>query len=295
MNRLKTFGVFFFAILMLVACKKSKDIIIPDNDIPYYEGVTTLQVQTYVTKAYIDITGKEPTIAARDAMVNDLKNNGLDSAARAAFISSLQTGSDYVTQFNNVYIAPMFDGVYDSLSIVVVVDELVYFRSLAVANGDSALSQFWANEVSKMILVRDASYNYHRGAISINEFKRRMANNYAYDNINMGTINFVIACFENYLKRLPTDQEQSNSETMVDGQSSRIFMRDGSSKGNFLDIMTTSAGFYEGLVIDTYLHLLSRRPNSIEMGWNTEDLSLGTKSIKDIQRNIAISKEYAGF
>jgi hypothetical protein len=166
---------------------------------------------------------------------------------------------------------------------------------LAVSNGDSILSAYWAYEAYKMTLVRDASYNYHRGLISISEFKSRMANNYVYDQINMGVTNFVIACFENYLKRLPTDLELGNSETMVNGQSARIFMRDGSSKGDFLNIITNIAGFYEGIVIDTYRHLLIRNPNSFEMGNYTQQLSNGSKSIKDLQRLICASEEYAGF
>jgi hypothetical protein len=294
-NSIKLTVELLLIIILSVSCKKTKDIVIPDNTVPYYEAVTILQIQSYVNKAYIDISGAEPSVADRDFWVNNLKTNGLDSAARVSFISSLQNGADYVTQFNNVYIAPMFDGIYDSLTAVAIVDELNYFRSLAIANGDSAISQYWAYEASKMVLVSDASYDFHRGVITINEYKKRMANCYAYDQINMGVTNFVISCFENYLKRSPTDQEQSNSETMVNGQSARIFMRDGSSRGDFLNIMTTSAGFYEGLVIDSYLHLLSRMPTSYEMSSLTEALSNGSKSIKDIQRILTATVEYTGF
>jgi hypothetical protein len=282
-------------IFLITSCKKTNDVVIPDNRVPYYEAVTNLQIQSYVNRAYIDISGAEPTVADRDYWVSNLKTNGLDSAARVSFISSLQNGADYVTQFNNVYIAPMFNGIYDSLTAIVIINDLNYFRSLAIANGDSAISQYWAYEASKMVLVSNASYDYHRGVITINEYKKRMANCYAYDQINMGVTNFVISCYENYLKRSPTDQEQSNSETMVNGQSARIFMRDGSSRGDFLNIMTTSAGFYEGLLIDSYLHLLSRMPTSYEMASLTEALSNGSKSIKDIQRILTATVEYTGF
>ena len=94
---------------------------------------------------------------------------------------------------------------------------------------------------------------------------------------------------------MSTDIELSNSETMVNGLAARIFMVDGSTKGNFLTIMTSTSGFYEGLVIDTYLHLLSRNPNSIEMGYNTQYLENGNINVKDLIRNVAITEEYVGF
>jgi hypothetical protein len=285
-----------FAMLWLLsACKKTEYVVIEDNQPPYHEGVTTIQIQNYVNKAYIDILGAEPELSERDAWVSDLKNNNLDSASRSAFILSLQADANYRNQFDDVYIAPILNGLYDSTSVVAMRDELIFFRSLAISNGDSALSQYWAYEIYKATELRDASWEYHSGQISINEYKRRMANNYGYDQINMGAENFVIACFENFLKRLPTDQEEIAGETMYDGQPARVFMRDGSTKGDFLDIMTTTTGFYEGLVIDTYLHLLLRMPNSIEMGWNTTALENGEIDIKVLQHNLAISEEYAGF
>ena len=287
--------LFLLYSLVFVSCKKTDDIVIPDNRVPYYESVTTLQIQSFVTKAYIDIIGSEPSPAERDSKVQQLKNNGLDSAARAVFIAELQIDSDYRKQFDNIYIAPMFDNIFDSLANVEAINSLNYFRSLAVSNGDSILSSYWAYEVLKMTLVRDASNAYHSGTISINEYKKRLANNYYYDQINMGVTNFVIACFENYLKRLPTDLELSNSETMSNGQSARVFMRDGSSKNDFLNIITTVPGFYEGLVVDCYRHLLNRVPSSVEMNTYTLNLSNGSKSLKDLQRMICSSDEYAGF
>jgi len=284
-----------FMLTFFCSCKKTEDVIIPDNSVPYYQSVTNLQIQSYVIKAFIDISGREPTSAERDSKVQQLKDNGLDSSARVAFIAELQNSIDYRKQFDNIYIAPMFDNIFDSLANVEVINSLNYFRTLAVSNGDSILSSYWAYEVLKMTQVRDASNAYHSGIISLNEYKRRMANNYLYDQINMGVTNFVIACFENYLKRLPTDLELSNSETMSNGQSARVFMRDGSSKNDFLNIITTISGFYEGLVVDSYRHLLNRSPNSVEMNAYTVNLSNGSKNIKDLQRMICSSEEYAGF
>ncbi len=282
-------------LLLFTGCKKTEYVTIADNNPPYYEGVTTIQIQNYVNKAYIDITGQEPDLTTRDTWVATLKAGGLDSASRSAFILSLQAEPAYQDQFDDIYIAPILSDLYDSLAVVDMINELSFFRSLAVADGDSALSQYWGYEIYKATELREASWLYHSNQISINEYKRRMANNYGYDQINMGGENFVIACFENFLKRLPTDEEELAGERMYDGQSARIFMRDGSTKGDFLDIITSTTGFYEGLVIDTYLHLLLRRPNSIEMGWNTADLENGLMDIKTLQHNLAISEEYAGF
>lgn len=285
----------FLSVWLLSACKKTEYVVVEDNQPPYHEGVTTIEIQNYVNKAYIDLLGEEPELVDRDNWVNSLKADGLDSASRSAFILSLQAEASYPNQFDNIYISPMLNDLYDSLAVVDMLNQLSFFRSLAISNSDSALSQYWGYEISKATALREASFEYHNGLISINEYKRRMANNYAYDQINMGGENFVIACFENFLKRLPTDQEEIAGETMYDGQPARVFLRDGSTKGDFLDIITTTTGFYEGLVIDTYLQMFLRMPTSAEMGWSTIALENGDIDIKMLQHNLAISEEYAGF
>ena len=111
----------------------------------------------------------------------------------------------------------------------------------------------------------DAKTDYESGSITVNEFMQRVCYNYFYDQINMGSENFVLSCFENFLKRFPTDEELVSAITMVDGFSSQLLFRDGSTKKDFVEIITSDPGFYEGLTIDIYQQLLARNPDSEEM------------------------------
>ena len=104
----------------------------------------------------------------------------------------------------------------------------------------------------------------------------------------------MLACFENCLKRLPTEAELAAGVEMVNGFPAQMLLRDGSSKTDFLDIMLSVDAFYEGLAIDIYRQLMAREPNSEEMGAATQELS-STNNYQAIQKNAMQTDEYAGF
>jgi hypothetical protein len=81
---------------------------------------------------------------------------------------------------------------------------------------------------------------------------------------------------------------------MVDGVSTQLFLVDGNSKLDFIDIVTHDTEFYEGLVIGNYRTLLARNPSSVEMDSLTQALE-ATSDLQDMQKQIFKSKEYAGF
>ena len=56
-----------------------------------------------------------------------------------------------------------------------------------------------------------------------------------YDEINMGTENFVVSIFQNFFHRYPTAAELYSASNMVDGNQSTIFNTNGSSKKDFIE------------------------------------------------------------
>ena len=54
-----TLFILSFIILVLFSCKKD-DVLIGNNDAPYYGGVPTVLVEFYVNRVFIDLIGREP-------------------------------------------------------------------------------------------------------------------------------------------------------------------------------------------------------------------------------------------
>src|SRR5205085_1157862 len=122
---------------------------------------------------------------------------------------------------------------------------------------------------------------------------RRCVNNYFYDQINMGSENFVISCFQHFLNRYPTQNELSEGKKMIDGAPAILFLESGQSKDDFINIFFTSRDYYEGLAINLYQRFLLRNPSSIEMG-NAATAFVNTHNYVQMQKDILSTNEYIG-
>ena len=269
------------------------NVVIEDNEAPPYSGITTIQIEGYVNRMYIDLLGREPNLAERTEIVNALKNENLSAAIRTTVLTQLMSTPEYYDRFYTIYSDALLDGVLE----IEVNNFATIFTNLynqAVANGETTLAQIYLDLVTGLTDLLNAKQDYADGLISVNAFLARMVNNFIYDEINMGSENFVIACFEGLFNRQPTETELESGITMVDGFSAQLLLKDGNTKDDFVEIMTTVPEFYQGLVIDIYLQLLSRQPDSQEMGNGTITLSQNS-DYQAVQRSVMITDEYAGF
>ena len=104
----------------------------------------------------------------------------------------------------------------------------------------------------------------------------------------------VLATFENLFYRFPTTNELSKSSIMVDGQPSILFFKNGSTKLDFSYIVTECNEFYQGMIIDMYRTFLLRDPINEEIDALISDF-ISDKDLKQVQKSILITEEYAGF
>jgi len=120
-------------------------------------------------------------------------------------------------------------------------------------------------EIDKLVALKELPQDLLQGAINRTEMHRRIAFNSFYDEINMGSQNFVLSIFEYFLGRYPTEAEEQVSIEMVDGFGGILFGKEGKSKADFLEIFLSSTDYIEGQVIDVYNDFLLREPISTEM------------------------------
>ena len=290
-----------FSFLLLFSCKQKEEIItnehtnviVDDNTAPPYNEVTTVQIQNYINKLYIDLIGREPLSQEMDNITFLFKENDLSEAVRQQVIDELHEKDEYFFRLHQDFSIRYIGGA-DSIVIEDVIEQEELERDNAMASGNIPLAQYKQYEIDKLELLLNVRQDFQAGAISINEYMYRIAFNEIYDEINMGSENFVLSCFENFFKRFPTDSELSASVAMVDGFPSQLLLVDGINKPDFITIMTTSPGFYEGLTFDIYKQLLARNPNSGEMVEYT-NLFIGGASFQNVQSRLMKTDEYAGF
>lgn len=283
----------------MLSCQKEtteilrENVVVEGNQPPQHEAVATITIENYITKLHIDLIGLEPTEADLQQQVAFLKNNNLSIAARSTIIEDLQDQRAYYQQFWNRTAADLLDGITDP-EIQDQINTFLFIIQQSLANGDTLVAYSFEAEVEKLSDVLAATTDWQQETIDIRQFFQRFTLNYFYDQINMGSENFVIACFENLLGRLPTATELSNSVTMVDGFPSQVLRVDGNDKIEFTQILVNSGEFFERLVIRTYAQLLNRVPTAGELVQGIAEVS-SSYSVKTLQLNILTSSTYAGF
>lgn len=296
---------FLFALLMCAAafqtsCKKDTvvqtihaDTTITGNQPPNYTGVPTLAIQLYVNKMYVDILGREATANELQTNTNLLIAQNLSTAAREQIANTLLNDTAYYQRLMDIASADFLNGNGGAQ----VADKLLEFNYLlqyADSTDDEVLALYLETEITRLETLQNTRQQYASGAIGINEFYRRFIDNYFYDQINMGSENFVKATFDDLFLRAPTAAELDAGKTMVDGFPAVLLLTDGVSKSDFMNIAVNADAFYEGLARKAYLQLLLREPDTQEAG---EAIALvkPTGDYKALQKQLLISEAYAGF
>jgi len=290
--------LFSFLFLLIFSCKKEEKIdhqnlIVSGNTPPLYNGIPTILVDNYINKMNIDLIGLKPDEITREERVSYLEENDLSIEAREKVIDDILELDEYHNRLFQINSDLLLNGMnYDEVESVHT--EYIAIRDFLYLNGDTFTGQIIDHELIKLQLVLDAKDQYRNGDITLNEYFKRMCYNLIYEEINMGSENFVISCFENFYKRYPTVGELENGVAMVDGQTSRLLLKEGKNKVDFLDILISNSEFFQGRVLDAFRSLLLRDPISQELSEVTEKF-ITTDDYKNVQKDIAKTDEYAGF
>lgn len=260
--RIKNRGFWWLVLLLLVVgCKKEEEIIVPDNQAPPDSTIQNVVLESYINRSYIILLGEQPDDAQMSQGKAVLRTHNVSQTDRATFLNGVMAQPGYHQR--------MFDvgrSLYLNSTDTSAIQEEIFFLDLIL--GDSAFIAFWDDvqaQKDQLLLLLDVPGDLAAGTIDMREAHKRMVFNKIYSDINMGTQNFVISMFQNFLARYPTEGERSASETMVDGFPSVVFMQSGRTKENFVDIFIASRDYDEGQVRDLFRRYLYREPNTQEM------------------------------
>jgi hypothetical protein len=271
------------------SCKKETLETVPDNKAPNDFTVELTTIERYITRTYILALGREPdSLEALNAKA-ELVSSNLDSTSRVNFVNSIFSDPAYLP---NLY-------EQNKINLLNNVDTAEFTFWIAIFNNilqDTSAMFQWPYiqfEVDRLTLMQNAYGEFVSGSIDIRELHKRMCNNYLYDQINMGSANFVISTFQHLINRNPTNAEQVNGITMIEGNNSIIFLQIGESKSDYLNILTDVSNYDEAQVVLLYGKYLNRQPSSYEMASGTQLFS-STNDYTSVQKVILTSNEFIG-
>lgn len=136
---------------------------------------------------------------------------------------------------------------------------------------------------------------YQYGLIGIGEMYARMLDNPIYDVINMNSLNFVNASFDDLFFRFPTRDEFSIAYDIIEnGKGGALFGKYASTKPDYCQMLVTSREFHEGMIKWAYLTLIGREPKTQE-SYNLIQSFYLSGDFQEVQTNILATDEYAHF
>ena len=290
MFRLHCFCFFLLPVLFLISCAPGPEIIIvPDNTAPPDFSVPELAKENYVNKVYITLLGRKPSDSEFSRGMALLDENNASTESREKFIDEVLVKPGFSQRMYEIARTEILNNV-DTADITF---QIVIFTQLL---SDPVYEPFYdliETEIGRLTRLRDVPKKLENGEIDRIEMHRRMVDNFIYDEINMGTQNFVLSMFEYFLGRYPTAKEEEVSIQMVDGFNTVVFGEEGDSKAEFIEIFFESDNYFEGQVVNIYEDFLFRSPNSVEMGEGTE-IYKTTLDYSTLLKTILAKDEFLG-
>ncbi len=285
----KLLYVIMVSVLFGWACQKDDEIIVPNNVAPPDMTISNSTVQNYINRSYISLLGREPDSIEFSAAWSLLRTNNLSTSDRETFIELIISKNEYKRNLYDRSRADLLNNL-DTLQI----NQQIFLFGMLLQN--PAFMQFWdllQYEIDRLVLLRAVPANLQANTLDVKGMHRICSDNYFYDQINMGSLNYVVSVFQHFLFRYPTMAELNSGISMVDGTSTILFLQVGNSKADFADIFFNSRDYYEGQVRDLYHRYLFREPTSTEMT-NHAVKYQNSGNYGQLQKDLLTTNEYIG-
>jgi hypothetical protein len=297
--------LFIFASLLLVfAACKPEEIVFPDNPVPPYDEISTILVQNYVNRMYIDLIGREPTDLEMERDVALMEADSLSMEIRLTVMNELMTGTDSLdgTTYRTLYHEKLYTDLkarfLEGASDAILNERYGLARGMAITdslNGNwegYAINQAHAE---RLLAVLECPVALELQEIEVRDACARMMWNDVYDQINMNSFNFVNASFDDLYQRFPTQAEFDVSYNIIEyNQPNLIFGFSANDKPSYIEALVWNPEWNEGMVRWQFRSFLARDPSDAEVLEAVDEFGLNNLTA-DIQRYILQSDEYAGF
>lgn len=276
-------------LLSIVSCTKYEIQSVADNQPPVDKTITEERKVSYINRLYITLLGAKPTNQQLQSALTKINQDPNDVNIRKDLVNEVIATLGYYPKIWEDARGDLLDGI-DSLTIHNEYQQAVSNYNTSTGNS----RQYWYNQMTRLEAILWIPQELAADQIDMPIMHRRSSDNPIYDDINMGTENFVVSVFQNFFFRYPTNAELEQGKKMVDGQQAIMFLQPGNTKSDFLNIIFNSASYYEGQVIYVYQKYLFRNPDSQELSSLTQ-VYQAQGDYKLLQQEILSSDEYIFF
>jgi hypothetical protein len=219
------------------------------------------QIEAYVYNIYIGLTGRKPTQSEFYAARQSLISSQASRVARTSFVRQIVYMDEFYYNLYNLMRKDLLEDTDTS--------EIRYEYSVALSRlSDTVYQSAWPKymEMKKQYEdIMNIPGDLKTASIGMSGLYRRGTDNDIYDQINMGSENFVVSCFTFYLGRYPTLEELEQGKKMVDSRQAVLFLQNGANKQDFLNIFFNSPHYKEGVIRRLFKRFLYREPNAAEL------------------------------
>lgn len=294
-----------FCFLLLFSCSKKEEKIVSGNTPKNYEDVPTVKVENYINRIYIDLLGREPLNTEKIRDVALLRDGKLSFDIRKQLITRLMTDSIYVpgdSSYKRAYYQRLYD--LSKARLLEGAEDAEFESQIGIAQfallssrliGDSIGVYSAMVTIDRCRNVLRSRREYQLGIININQMYAYMLDNPVYDLINMNSLNFVNASFDDLFFRFPIRDEFSIAYDIIESsKGGSLFGGYASNKAEYCQLLVNSREFHESLIKWCYLALIGREPTTQET-YNLMVDYYPTKNLQKVQTLILMTDEYAHF
>lgn len=301
----KSSVIFSCGLLLLMACSKKEEKLVTGNVPKNYEDVPTVKVENYINRIYIDLLGREPLNSEKLRDVGLLRDGKLSFDTRKQIITRLMTDSVFVpgdSSYKRAYYQRIYDltkarlleGAEDGeFENQIGNSQFALISSRLLGDSIGVFSAMVTIDRCKNVL--RSRREYQLGIININQMYAYMLNNPIYDIINMNSLNFVNASFDDLFFRFPIKDEFSIAFDIIESdKGGSLFGGFASNKAEYCQLLVNSREFHEGMIKWCYLTLIGREPNTQET-YNLMVDYYQSHNLQKVQTLILMTDEYAHF
>jgi hypothetical protein len=281
--------LFIISILGISSCTKKEDKIISGNTPPPDNTLPTGLKANFINKSYIGLLGREPSELEYNDALNSLNSGNFNEASRSTVITNILENDEFYSRQFEIANNEMLNG----LDTFEVNDVMSTFSFLLTQPQYEPFYEQIQSELDRLVEYKSIPSLLNSGQLSIQGMHRICVNNYFFDQLNMGSLNFVIATYQLFLLRNPTEFEKTEGVKIIDGFTGILFLQEASSKNEYTDIFLNSTDYAEGQVKQMFNRFLFRSPNTEESVYFTQLLKQNL-DFKILLVNLLKTDEYAG-
>ena len=262
---------------------------------------TEAELQRYLRRAYLDLSGAVPTEAELTSQTTRLRDGGNTPTVRGALVDELLGGA----AFAKVWIEELENGIFGGNTL----EQQYAFVCGLVRGGDQSCSTCTQTDSCACSCTSITSYNTERTDLRTtaadlragkhtSSIERRYAKAAGYFVLAGSPEGRVRSLFDDFLSRTAEPDEIENGRAMIigaifpDAPAGLMFHRHGSTYDDLLDIIFDSEVYREAIVRRVFERYLARAPRPDELAYFLTTLDANDPDARGLVRAVVSSREY---